>query len=394
MKVIFLMLAFPDMDKSFNMYTSLVEEFHLHGHEVVVVAPGKGTTRLTTERGIPVIRVKTLPLKNVPFYIKGISNLLLPFQFGRAVKKYCADRNFDLIVMPTPPITLVDLTAKLKSKYGGRLYLILRDIFPQNAVDLGFMRKGGIVYRYFRSKESKLYNLANYIGCMSPGNIQYIIRHNKYIEIGKVHELKNFQKSYTGNSPNQNYFKDKYNLRDKFVVVFGGNMGKPQQIENVLQLAQSCQNHPDILFLLLGEGVQANQIESQIKNQGLENIIFDSTLEKQDYQDLLKSCDIGLISLHKAFTIPNIPSKALDYFNIGMPVLASLDQATDFGHILDEHDMGLWSYAGDNRKFLDNLLLLYRNKELCKRMGRNGRRYFERNLTPDLAYESIMKALN
>lgn len=393
MKVLFLMFVFPDMNKSFNMYTTLVEEFGNHGHEVTVVAPGNGKTGIYVENGIPVLRVQTLPIKNVPNYLKGISNVLLPYQFERALNKFYKEKSFDLIISPTPPITLVDLAAKLKRKFGAKFYLILRDIFPQNAVDLGFMKKEGLLHRYFRRKERKLYKEADYIGCMSQGNIDYVMKHNPEVSTKKLHELKNYQKPYKGFGSDPDLIKKKYGITDKFVVVFGGNMGKPQQLENVLTLAESVLHFPDIVFLLLGEGVQMNKIEVEAKAKGLTNINIQRTIPKQEYQDLLRVCDVGLISLHKDFTIPNIPSKALDYFNVGIPVLASLDRATDFGKILDEEQCGLWSYAGDHQLFHENLLNFFHNPSLRRAMGENGKGYFGKSLTPEIAYKTIINHL-
>lgn len=390
MKVLFLMFAFPDMNKSFNMYTTLVEEFSSGGHDVVVLAPGNGDTGVRKEKGIDVLRVKTLPIKNVSAYRKGVANLLIPYQFQRALRKFYPGKSFDLIIAPTPPITLVDLAAKLKRKFGARFYLILRDIFPQNAVDLGFMRPGGVIHRFFRNKEKRLYRIADQIGCMSQGNIDYMLRHNPALDASKLHILSNFQKPYNGLGADRQSLLAKYGLSGKFVVVFGGNMGKPQQLENVLQLADSCRRFPDVIFLLLGEGVQMDRIAALIREKHIPNIRIQGTVPKQEYQDLLSVCHVGLISLHRDFTIPNIPSKALDYFNLGLPVLASIDRATDFGAVLEETGSGLWSYAGDQETLFQNFERLYASPELRGRMGGQGRSYFNRALTPDIAYQTIL----
>jgi glycosyltransferase involved in cell wall biosynthesis len=391
MNVLFLMFAFPDMNKSFNMYTTLVEEFSKGGHQVVVLAPGSENTGVRQEKGIDVLRVKTLPIKNVSAYRKGIANILIPYQFENALRRHYPGKVFDLIIAPTPPITLVDLAAKLKRKFGARFYLILRDIFPQNAVDLGFMRKDGFIHRFFRRKEIRLYREADAIGCMSKGNIDYVLRHNPGLDAGKLHIMLNFQKPYSGFGSDRQALLVKYGLEGRFVVVFGGNMGKPQQLENVLQLAHSCRKYPDVLFLLLGEGVQMDRIAALVRENGYENIRIQRTVPKQEYQDLLSACHVGLISLHCAFTIPNIPSKALDYFNLGLPVLASLDSATDFGSMLDSEQSGLWSLAGDHASLFGNFERMYASPELRIKMGQNGKRYFDTNLTPDLAYRTILE---
>lgn len=391
MRVLFLMFAFYDMNKSFNMYTSLVEEFKKNGHDVYIVAPGTdgSKTGVRVEKDIEILRVKTLPIKNVSNYLKGISNLLLPYQYKWALKKYLPDVNYDLIVIPTPPITLADLASSLKKKHSAKVYLMLRDIFPQNAVDLGFMKKNSLIHNYFRKKEHKLYHTADYIGCMSQGNIDYVIAHNPEVERTKLHELKNFQYVYKGFGNDNNNLREKYGLDGKYVLMFGGNMGKPQQLENVLELAKRCMEYPDVIFLLLGEGVMMDRLAVKIKELEITNIKIQGKIPKQEYQDLISVCDVGLISLHENFTVPNIPSKSLDYFNVGLPVLASIDRVTDYGKVLDDVKAGLWSYAGDHDKFKENFDMLYKDPSLRKEMGRNGQTYHRASLTPETAYSIV-----
>jgi len=395
MNVLFLMFVYPDGYKSYNMYTTLASEFVKDGHKVIVIAPAEKFQKTTSriEMGVEVVRVRTLPLKNVSPIIKGFSNLLLPCQFRRAIRGIEAHTRFDLIILPTPPITLAGLAGALRKRHNSQLYLILRDIFPQNAIDLGFFKEGGLVHRYFRSKEKKLYRVANHIGCMSPRNIQYVLKNNPWIELAKLHELKNFQIQYYDDGSLKQEIRQKYDLENKYVVVFGGNMGKPQQLENVIELARRCQKFTDVLFLLLGEGVMVERLRKDVRRISVTNVRIVNTIPKREYQKLLSSCDLGLISLNMCFTIPNIPSKTLDYFNVGLPVLASIDKATDFNLILEESGAGLWSYAGEHDAFMSNFELLYHNADLRKKMAENGRAYFLKNLTPDTAYRTIISTV-
>jgi glycosyltransferase involved in cell wall biosynthesis len=390
MRVLFLFLSYPDMTKSFNMFTTLVEKFTKNGHETYVLAPGTGTTRISYEKGVNVVRVNTLPLKSTPNYIKGFANFLLPNQFEASLNRFYKDIKFDLIISATPPVTFVDLITRLKKKHGAKFYLILRDIFPQGAIDLGIMRRRGIAYKYFRNKERKLYKSADFIGCMSEGNVHYLLEHNPHLERSKLHVLKNFQVLNNIKAFDREKLKKEYGFEGKFIAVFGGNMGKPQQLENVIELAKSCVKYSDVIFLLLGEGQQMQQLSQLVKSQNIANIMIRDTIPKQDFQNLVSICDIGLISLHKDFTIPNIPSKTLDYFNLGIPVLASIDKSTDYGRMLDEAEAGLWSIACDHANFLENFDRLYQDPLLRYQMGKNGRRYFEKNLTPEIAYKTIL----
>ena len=352
-KVLFLAFAFPDMNVSFNMYTALVDQFHKNGHQITVLAPDENLpqSQIKKEGEVEIIRVKTLPIKNISNIRKGISNLLLPYQYWRALKKIKGNESFDTVIMPTPPITLGALAIKIKKKYNAKLYLILRDIFPQNAVDLGFMKKGGVLYSLFRKKEINLYKYADFMGCMSPGNIAYIRKHNSFVDQKRLHELKNWQYLYSATNISKKDIRQKYDIEGKFTIVFGGNMGKPQQLENVVELIKRCKDLPDVLFLLLGEGVAMNKFRDQVEAEGLRNTRILKSIPKQEYQQLISVCDVGLISLHEDFTIPNIPSKTLDYFNVGIPVLASIDRATDYNVILEEANAGKWVIAGQHDSF-------------------------------------------
>lgn len=395
MRVLFLMFAFPDMNKSFNMYTTMVDYFHRNGHLVRVLAPGHGEkSQLKIEKDIEVLRVKTLPIKNVGVLWKGIANILLPYQYKKQLDTFYPGEMFDCIVIPTPPITLGRLAASLKRKYQAKTYLILRDIFPQNAADLGFMKPNSILFRYFRNQEKALYQKVDFIGCMSKGNILYVKKHNPSVDHAKLHLLRNWQYLYTRVEIDKSELSRKYNLQEKFVVVFGGNMGKPQQLSNVLKLAESALELKDVIFLLLGEGVRMNSLRKEIEKRQITNIEIHGTVPKQEYQDLISICDLGLISLHKDFTIPNIPSKSLDYFNVGLPVLASIDRSTDFNEILDKNGLGLWSYAGDHDLFYGNLKQLYSDRVLRNKISQNVREYFIKHLQPEIAYKTVIQALS
>lgn len=395
-KIIFLALAYPKIPNSSNLYTDLMEEFCNQGHEVFVVAPAinENEIGLIVEERINVIRVKTLPLLNVKPIQKGIANVLLPFQYKKAIKKYFKSETIDLIIMPTPPISLVDVACWLKKKYQSKLYLILRDIFPQNAVDLGMMKKGGMLYDFFRKKEHLLYEVADEIGCMSSGNINYVIKHNSEVAVSKLHLLPNWQKEIPQFSEDKEALRRKYNFDDNFVIIFGGNIGLPQKLENILAAAELFQPQDKVLFFIVGQGTEKAKIEKLIKDRNIQNVIIKNSLPREDYQNIISVANCGLISLHENFTIPNIPSKSLSYFNAKIPVLAAIDVNTDYGTIIqDEVKAGVWAPSNKPNQIKEKIDLLRSNPQLCKQMGENGYQYFVINVTPKHSCEIINKRI-
>ncbi len=393
-KILFLALAYPKIPKSSNLYTDLMEEFRNQGHEVFVVAPALNNHEvgLIEEEGIQVIRVKTLPLLNVNPIRKGIANVLLPFQYKKAIKKYFQSTTLDLIIMPTPPVSLVSVAHWLKQRYQSNLYLILRDIFPQNAVDLGLMKKGGCLYNFFRKKEKMLYEIADEIGCMSQGNINYVLQHNPKIKIKKLHLLPNWQKEIPQFSGDRMGLRTKYHFNDNFVIIFGGNIGLPQKLENILAVAELFQPHDKVLFFIVGQGTEKAKIERLIHEKRFQNVIIKDAVPREDYQNIISVADCGLISLHEDFTIPNIPSKSMSYFNAKIPIIAAIDMNTDYGkHIQEEVKAGFWAPSNQPHFIKEKIDLLRSNPQLCKEMGENGYQYFIHHVTPAHSYDIINK---
>lgn len=394
MKVLLLMISYPDTSQSSNLYTDLVDAFAAGNHEILVVAPAAPgrETAMVRENGKEVLRVKTHKLFNVHPVKKGIANVLLPGQFLKAIRRFCAGRKFDLIITPTPPITFVDVVARLKKEYQAKSYLILRDIFPQNAKDLGLINNT-LLFNYFRRKEAKLYRTADHIGCLSPGNIAYVKKHNPEVDTRKLHLLPNWQKVDQFEQPIPG-IKEKYGLKDKFIAIFGGNIGLPQKMENIVSLASCYRDRKDIIFFIIGSGTHKAHLEQLVQSAGLSNVIVRETIPRNEYNELVRQADIGLISLSEKFTIPNIPSKVLSYFNAKIPVLAAVDAATDFGEMLTEAGGGLCSITGDLDTYRKNFETLYESAALRKQMGESGYRYLVEKLTPEIAYQTIINRLN
>lgn len=394
MNVLFLFISFQDIRKSkTSLYGGLAYEFYKNGHDVYVATISEKKygkeTRLQNEGGLKVLRVKTGNMFNVNLIEKGITTVTVAGKLKRAIKKYFKGIKFDLVIYPTPPITLAPLAKYIKKRDNSKTYLILRDIFPQNAKDLG-MINNNLLFSYFRKKERELYEVSDYIGCMSQGNIDYVLKHND-IPKEKLELLPNWHKINKRVNIDREKYKSKYGLSGKFVAIFGGNMGKPQELEFLLELAKLYKNREDIIFLLIGNGTEKQKLIKIVEEEKLNNVIIKDKIPRDDYENLVRSCDIGLINLNRRFTIPNIPSKTLSYFDAGLPILAAIDENTDYGKILDEAKAGLWSITGDLKSYRDNFEKLLNNEELRKELGQNGRKYLEENLRVEKAYETIIK---
>jgi glycosyltransferase involved in cell wall biosynthesis len=385
------MIAYPDVRENSSMYTDLAHEFSINGHEIyVAVANGPKSGTLRIEGGVNVLRVKTMELFDTHFILKGIANLLLPYQVLRAISSNHWNLFFDAVIIATPPITYLRIAKKLKKK-GSKVYLILRDIFPQNAKDLGLIQNK-YLFSYFRKKEKKLYAISDYIGCMSDGNIRYVIKNNPEVQKEKLHILSNWKAVAKFSNPSLD-LKNSIGLEGKFIIVYGGNLGKPQDVESIIEYADHISYLQDVVFLLIGNGTEKKRLIQLCRQRNLENILFKDSLPRKKYEDLVKVCDVGLVINNRLFTIPNIPSRTLSYWEAKIPVLATLDPYTDFGKIIHDSASGLWSLTGDKEAFKENFLKLYSNKSLRLSMGENGYAYLQKNCSVENAYNIISEKI-
>lgn len=396
MNILFLTLVFSE---SRGIYTDLMKEMKARGNEVYVVTPiekkYEQETSLTNIDGLNVLKVKTGNIQKVNKIEKGISTLMLEKQLIKAIDKHLGDIKFDLIVYSTPPITFSKAVNHVKNRDGASTYLMLKDIFPQNAVDMKMFKENGLLYKFFRKKEIDLYNTSDYIGCMSQGNVHFVLNHNNFIPKDKVEILPNTITPINQDILDDNDKKEirsKYNIpTDKTVLVYGGNLGKPQGIDFLIECIKHNEKRSNTFFLIIGSGTEYTKVENYIKENNIKNTGLYSYMPKEDYDNVVRACDVGLVFLDKRFTIPNIPSRILTYMEFGIPIIAATDKNTDLGNIIESGGFGLWSESKSVEDFYFNVDKICNDEQLAKNMAINGRKYLEENYTSENAYEIIMK---
>lgn len=399
--ILFLTLSnVSNIDES-GIYQDLLREFARKGHRVFVVSPterrNQEKTHLIKKDNANILRVKTGNIQKTNLIEKGIATVLLETQYISAIKKYLSGVKFDLVLYSTPPITLAGAVQYIKKRDGAKTYLILKDIFPQNAVDIGMMSKTGakgLLYRYFRAKEKKLYDLSDKIGCMSPANVEFVLKHNPNVSAEKVEICPNCIEPVDMSISNEERIsmRIKYDIPlDKKVFVYGGNLGKPQGIPFLIECLKKQTNNEHSYFLIVGDGTEYGKLDTYISENKPQNVKLMKRLPKDDYDRMVAACDVGMIFLDYRFTIPNFPSRLLSYMQAKLPVLCVTDQNTDVGRIAVENDFGWWCKSNDIEKF--NTTIRTACSADMTGMGSRAWNYMNENYTVDLGYAIIDKSI-
>lgn len=398
MNILYVASIFPTEKEGGNLYTDLAKELAKKHKVTVVVAEGKNKiehTQLKKEMGVDVLRVKIGNMYGVSFIEKGISIITMQGKMKKAIKKYLNKEEFDLILFMAPPVTFESVIKFAMKKYNAKSYLMQKDIFPQNSVDIGVMTKRNPMYYYFRYKEKKMYITASIIGCMSEGNIKYILEHNKYLDKEKLELFPNTIKVKDINQKQTN-IRSKYGIeQNKILAMYGGNFGKPQGIDFIIQILKEYKNDDRVVFFFSGKGTEKEKLFSFVKQEKITNVITQDYIPREDYENILKETDIGFVFLDYRFTIPNTPSRILPYFEYSIPVMAATDKNTDYKDILvNQAKAGLWCESNNIEEFRKQFEILLNNPYRRKEMGKNGRIYLEENWTVEKSVEILENAYN
>lgn len=304
-----------------------------------------------------------------------------------------------MITYSTPPITFTNVVKYLKRENPQAIsYLQLKDIFPQNAVDIGMMKTAGVkglLYKFFRNKEKALYKVSDYIGCMSPANVQFLLKHNPEIDASRVElapnsvELRDVRLEDGQEKAERYYIRRKYELPTyKPVFIYGGNLGKPQGIDYLVKCLEANKKRTDCYFVVVGTGTEYPRLEARYNANLNHNVKIMQGLPKADYDLLVRSCDVGMIFLDHRFTIPNYPSRLLSYLEYKMPVVCATDVNTDIGKIAEENGYGYWCESVKPEDFtalVDKMLASDR-----KAMGEKGYEFLKNNYLVEHTYNAIM----
>ena len=400
MNILFITLMdIRSMDEK-NIYIDLMREFVKHGHNVFIVSPAERRTGIRTgfiNEGIDVryriLKIRTGNVQKTNIIEKGISTVLLEYCLEKGIRKYFRGIHFDLVLYSTPPVTLIKPIQYIKKRDNARTYLLLKDIFPQNAVDLGIIKTTGIkglLYRYFKKKEKKLYSISDRIGCMSQANVDYVVKHNSDINPSKVEICPNCIEVQDMRITDEERYsiRERYGIpQNKKVFIYGGNLGRPQGIPFIIECLKAQESNDDVYFLIIGDGTEYRKLKAYYDEARPSNMRLMKQLPKEDYDRVVAACDVGMIFLDHRFTIPNFPSRLLSYMQAGLPILACTDPNTDIGRVIVDGGFGWWCES-DNVECYNNKLI-----EICKAdmgvLSQNARAYLLEHYNAKIIFEKF-----
>ena len=389
---------YPDVASTGQILTELCEGMiDTFDITVICVVPSYSGTideKYKTKRiykeehnGIKIIRVR-VPEFQKSNKVSRIKNLLAYF-FNSLLATLKIEKQDYIYTISQPPILGGVLGVLGKWLKGGKLIYNIQDFNPEQTIAVGYAKNKLLLNTVMavdkfscknsdkvivvgRDMQETLKNRFN--NKKVPSNV-FI---NNWINEKEIYPLDQ-------NHPKIVAFKEKYNLKDKFIIMYSGNIGLYYDLENIIKVIGEFKDREDVVFAFIGDGTVKSKIEEYVTNNNLNNVTFIPYQDKADLIYSLNAADIHWVVNAKGIKGVSVPSKLYGVMAAGKPVLGVLDEGSEARLIVEECNCGVCIEPGNYKEISRNIEYILNNKELIKSLGRNGRKYLEVNLTKDVS---------
>lgn len=325
----------------------LSREFARQGHDLMVLLPDHNLQcayYLEEREGYNILRLRAPKTKDVNYIRRTLAEFLMPFFMRWNLKNSnIKDIKWDGVLWYSPSIFHGPLVSYIKKKSNCPAYLIIRDIFPEWAVDMGLMGKG-LPYRFFSTIADYQYSVADVIGVQTPGNIKYF-QAKGFLREKKIDVLNNWLDKPSNLLCSIQLNKTK--LKDRKIFVYAGNMGVAQGMDIFIELATRLVSRSDIGFLFVGRGSEAERLKKVVNTRALDNTLFFEEIDPDEIPNLYSQCHVGLVALDPRHKSHNIPGKFLTYMQSGLAVLANVNAGNDLVNIIRDNKVGCVCESND-----------------------------------------------
>jgi glycosyltransferase involved in cell wall biosynthesis len=318
-----------------------------------------------------------------------LSSLRAALQMRPALR----ERHFDLLIAFSPLSAVAAQVLWLTRRFKTRNYLVMWDFFPYHHRSIGLIPDGWL-FAIARRLEQLLIRRFDVIGCMSPRNVAYLQDHYRLRPKQRAEILPIWGRIEAPVTMSRDHARTAFALPgDKTIVVHGGQLTQGRGIDDLLAAAAIARReHPGLTFLLIGEGRLTEAVNAHIAEGG-DNVIYRPRVPRQEYLSVVSACDIGIVCTVRNVDVPTFPSKIIDYLRAGLPVVASVENSTDYGRFIEEAGVGLSVGAGDPRALVSAISTIVRDPEARKRMAEAGRRVLQERFDVQRIAARLLRSL-
>lgn len=387
-------------DPGGSRFNQFVKYWEGAGHEITVVA---GTVHYATGRKAKQYKGKWIVKENYSpktqvlrtyvseAYNKSFLGRLwgyFSFTFSSLLAILFKVKKHDVIIVTSPPlfVGITGIIAKIIKKIP--MVFEVRDLWPESAIDTGVLKNKYIIkLAYFVEKLT--YRFANKINVLTPAFKQALIDRKKIPQEKIIFIPNGADLDIFHPGPKENWVREKYGLQNKFVVTYMGAHGVANHLHSLIDVAKECRDVKEIIFMLIGDGMQKKELMDRVKQEGLENVLFIDSQPKHSIPDFCNASDVCTAVLKKVDTFKTVyPNKVFDYMSCGKPILLGIDGIAR--ELIEESKSGYYVDPENPVEFKKKIMLLYNNAQLREELGENGFKFVNNTFNrKDLAQKYI-----
>ena len=381
----------PERVSGMYLITNLVEDLNMQGHEVDIVTPipVRGVSKEIQSKYKDIkkevkfngnLRIhrywlpeesKNTVSRAIRYFMGGVLHIIKSINIQSDV----------IVVNSTPPINgLIAILLKKIKKIP--VVYILQDVFPDSMVTAKMTKEGSLIWKIGRKLEDFTYKNVDEIIVISEDFKSNLIR--KGVQKEKINIVSNWveERKIKPIPKDENILIKELNLdKDNFYVVYAGNLGNAQNIEVILEAAKQTEGYNDIQYVIFGDGVHKNKYQKMAMDLNLKNVNFQPLQSYEKVSHVYSLGDVSIVSCKEGFGTSAMPSKTWSIMSTETAVIASFDEGTELQNIVEKNNIGIFTKANDVKALKNAILKLYSNKDLCNKMGKNGREYIIKNLS-------------
>lgn len=300
----------------------------------------------------------------------------------------------DLIIATSPPL-LAGISGMIIS-YFKKIPLVfeVRDLWPESAIDMGILRSK-ILIRLSFWLERLIYQRSAKINVLTPAFKQRLVE-VKHISPNKISIVPNGADLDIFKPMNENnWVRKKYDFKNKFVVMYMGAHGVANGLSLFVDAAKALEKYEDIVFMLVGDGMEKPKLKERASKYNLKNLIFVDSQPKSKIVDYCVAADVCCAILKKVETFKTVyPNKIFDYMACAKPIIIAIDGVAR--ELIERAKAGIYVEPENVTEFVNAVLKLYNDRNSCAEYGENGfkfvKRYYSREKLAQ-EYERILEEL-
>ena len=356
-------------------------------------ARGVKSPKRETHRKVEIFRAwgTTLDKNVIPMRIINMLTLGLAI-FWKAFLKF--GKNEKVLVVTTPP-SLPFITALAAIVRGANYYLLIHDNYPEILIAVGKAKENSLLVKILNFFNRQLYQRAAKIIVVGRDMQELVERktHGFGVPVEYIPnwaELEQVEPAARRDNPLLKELK----LIDKFVFLYAGNMGHPNDLESLLECAENLSDNPKFHFIFLGTGVKRKWLEREVTNKKLPNVTLLSPRPRDEQNIFLNACDVAIVSLVKKMKGVSMPSRTYNILAVGKPILALTEENSEVAKVVSEDGIG-WVVPPDDVKTLENTILeIEKNRTLIESMEINARNSALKKYSVETAVKRYLQVLS